>query len=59
MITSLFIPRVSASYEAPLYDELTIGVRAVAGYRAGSGDAPLREGQGEFQFVVLCGYRAL
>lgn len=55
----LFVPRVAASYEAPLYDELTIGVRAGAGYRAGAGDAPLREGQGELQFVVLVGYRAL
>lgn len=55
----LFIPRVAASYEAPLYDELTIGVRAALGYRAGAGDAPLSNGRGDVQFLVLAGYRAL
>lgn len=55
----LFQPRVAASYEAPLYDELTVGVRTVLGVRAGAGDAPLGDGRGEFQFVVLAGYRAL
>jgi hypothetical protein len=55
----LFIPRLTASYEAPLYDELTIGVRAALGYRAGSGDAPLSDGRGDIQFLVLGGYRAL
>lgn len=55
----LFVPRVSASYEATLYDELSIGVRAGAAYRAGAGDAPLRENGGELQFLVLAGYQIL
>ena len=55
----LFTPRAAASYEAPLYDELTIGVRAALGYRAGAGDAPLSNGRGDVQFLVLAGYRAL
>jgi len=55
----LFVPRLSVSYEASLYDELTVGVRAGAAYRAGAGDAPLRDGMGELQFLVLCGYQIL
>ena len=55
----LFIPRAAASYEAPLYDELTLGVRAALGYRAGAGDAPLSNGRADVQFLVLAGYRAL
>jgi hypothetical protein len=55
----LFVPRVSVAYETPLYDELTVGVRAGAAYRAGSGDAPLRDGMGELQFLVLAGYQIL
>jgi hypothetical protein len=55
----LFIPRLSASYETPLYDELTIGVRAGVAYRAGAGDAPLSDGAGELQLLVLLGYQVL
>jgi hypothetical protein len=55
----LFIPRLSAAYETPLYDELTVGVRAGVAYRAGSGDAPLGEGGGELQLLVLLGYQVL
>jgi hypothetical protein len=55
----LFVPRVAASYEAQLYEELTVGVRATLGYRAGSGSAPLGDGRGDLQFLVLMGYRAL
>lgn len=55
----LFVPRLSASYEAELYDELTVGVRAGAAYRAGAGDAPLSEGSGELQLLVLVGYQIL
>lgn len=55
----LFVPRVSASYETVLYDELTVGVRAGAAYRAGAGDAPLREGAGELQFLLLAGWQIL
>jgi len=54
----LFIPRLSASYETPLYDELTVGVRAGVAYRVGSGDAPLTDGGGELQLLVLVGYQA-
>jgi hypothetical protein len=55
----LFIPRVSIAYEAPLYPELTLGARLGAGYRAGSGDAPLTDGRGEVTFLVLAGYQLL
>src|SRR5512139_1479759 len=55
----LFWPRFSVAYEAPLYPELTIGTRLGAGYRAGSGDAPLSEGRGELMFLVLAGYQLL
>jgi hypothetical protein len=55
----LFSPRVGLSFEAPLYPQLTLGVRAGAGYRAGAGDAPLREGRGELQFLIVAGYRLL
>jgi hypothetical protein len=55
----LFSPRISAAYEAPLYPELTIGARVGVGYRAGSGDAPLSEGRGEFLFLVTAGYQFL
>lgn len=55
----LFTPRVAASYETPLYDELIVGVRAALGYRAGAGDAPLRDGMADLQFLVLAGYQIL
>lgn len=55
----LLVPRISASFETALYDELTVGVRAGAAYRAGAGDAPLRDGMGELQLLVLCGYQLL
>jgi hypothetical protein len=55
----LFSPRLGVSYEAPLYTGLTLGARAAAGYRAGSGDAPLRTARGEFQFLVLATYELL
>jgi hypothetical protein len=52
----LFSPRVGLSYEMPLYPGLNVGARIGAGYRAGSGDAPLRTARGEFQFLVLATY---
>ncbi len=55
----LFIPRVSVAYEAPLYPELTLGAQLGVGYRAGSGDAPLKEGRGEFTFLVVATYQVL
>jgi hypothetical protein len=55
----LFTPRFAASYETPLYDMVTIGVRAALGYRAGAGDAPLRDGMADLQFLVLAGYQVL
>jgi hypothetical protein len=54
----LFVPKLAASYETALYEELTVGVRAALGYRAGSGSAPLSDGRGDLQFLVLAGYRA-
>jgi hypothetical protein len=55
----LFSPRFSVIYEAPLYPELTLGARLGIGYRAGSGDAPLKEGAAEFTFLVLATYQIL
>jgi hypothetical protein len=55
----LFSPRVGVAYETPLYEGVTVGARLGAGYRAGSGDAPLRTGRGELQFLVLATYRLL
>ncbi|WP_242343761.1 hypothetical protein [Anaeromyxobacter terrae] len=55
----LFTPRAAASYETPLYDELTVGVRAAIGFRVGAGDAPLRDGMADLQFLVLAGYQVL
>lgn len=55
----LFSPRFSLAYEAPLYPELTLGARLGIGYRAGSGDAPLKEGKAEFMFLVVATYQLL
>ncbi len=55
----LFIPRLSVAYEAPLYPDLTVGARLGAGYRAGSGDAPLKEGDAELMFLVVATYQLL
>jgi hypothetical protein len=55
----LFSPRFSLAYEAPLYPELTLGARLGIGYRAGSGDAPLKEGRAEFLFLVVATYQLL
>ena len=55
----LFAPRFSVAFEGPLYPELTVGARLGAGYRAGSGDAPLSDGRAELIFLVLAGYQLL
>jgi hypothetical protein len=55
----LFSPRLSFAFEAPVYPEFTVGARAGVGYRAGAGDAPLREGRGELLFLVVAGYQLL
>ncbi|BDG04239.1 hypothetical protein [Anaeromyxobacter oryzae] len=53
----LFIPRISLAYEAPLYDQYTLGARIGLGYRAGAGDAPLSDGRAELTFLIVGGYR--
>jgi hypothetical protein len=55
----LFSPRFTLSYEAPLYPEVTLGARGGIGYRAGSGDAPLKEGKAELMFLVTATYQLL
>jgi hypothetical protein len=55
----LFAPRFSLAYEGSLYPELTVGARLGAGYRAGSGDAPLKDGSAELIFLLLAGYQLL
>jgi hypothetical protein len=53
----LFSPRVSVAYEGPLYPELNVGAQLGLGYRAGSGDAPDKEGHAELLFLVLATYQ--
>lgn len=55
----LFAPRLSFAFEGPLYPELTLGARLGAGYRAGSGDAPLKKGRAEVLFLVVAGFQVL
>jgi hypothetical protein len=55
----LFSPRIAFAYEVQLYPRLTLGARAAAGYRAGAGDAPMREGRGELQFLLLASTQLL
>jgi hypothetical protein len=53
----LFTPRLSVSYEAPLYGPWTLGVRGAVTWRGGSGGAPLRGSRVEPELLVLAGYR--
>jgi hypothetical protein len=55
----LFSPRASFAFETLLYPAVTVGARIGLGYRAGAGDAPLDDGRGEVQFLVLAGYQLL
>ncbi|HEX9241571.1 MAG TPA: hypothetical protein VF875_03925 [Anaeromyxobacter sp.] len=55
----LFAPRLAGSYELGLLDGVTVGARVGIGYRAGAGDAPLHEGRGELQFLVLASWQLL
>jgi hypothetical protein len=55
----LFSPRVSVAYEALLFADFTVGARLGLGYRAGSGDAPLKDGHGELLFLLVAGYQLL
>jgi hypothetical protein len=55
----LFTPRAAFAFETPLDPSFSVGARAGAGYRAGAGDAPLKDGRGELQFVVFAGYQLL
>lgn len=55
----LFSPRFSVAYEGLLYPDVTLGARLGVGYRAGSGDAPLRDGRAELLFLVVAGYQLL
>jgi hypothetical protein len=55
----LFSPRLSVAYEALLYADFTVGARLGLGYRAGSGDAPLKDGHGELLFLLVAGYQLL
>ncbi len=55
----LFTPWLAAAFEAPLYPSVTVGATVGIGYRAGAGNAPLREGRGELKFLVLAGYQLL
>jgi len=55
----LFSPRLTLSFETPVYQDVTVGFRAGAAYRAGAGEAPLKVGAPEFVFLVLAGYHLL
>jgi hypothetical protein len=45
---AIVAPRFWAAYEAPLYGDLSVGVRAGAGLRAASGGAPLADRDARF-----------
>jgi hypothetical protein len=53
----LFAPRATVAYEAPLYGEISVGIRGGIGYRAGAGDAPMPDGRTDLELVLLAGYR--
>ncbi|HET9553157.1 MAG TPA: hypothetical protein VFP50_09340 [Anaeromyxobacteraceae bacterium] len=50
-------PKVSAGYEAPLYGDLSLGLKAGLAWRGGGGDAPMRTGRVLPELLVLLGYR--
>jgi len=50
-------PKVSAAYETPLYDALTLGLRGAVSWRGGGGGAPMRGGRVEPELLVVLGYR--
>jgi hypothetical protein len=53
----LFQPRLRASYETSLFDELSVGILGGIGYRVGSGDAPMKDGMVELELLLLATYR--
>jgi hypothetical protein len=55
----LFAPRLSLAYETPIYPELNVGVIGGLGYRVGSGDAPMRDGRVDIEFLVVAAYQIL
>jgi hypothetical protein len=55
----LFQPKLAGSYEMALMDGVSVGARAAIGYRAGAGDAPLKEGRGEVEFLILGSWQLL
>jgi hypothetical protein len=55
----LFAPRLSLAYEVPLYPDLNLGVIGGVGYRAGAGDAPMRDGRVDVRFLVTAAYEIL
>jgi hypothetical protein len=50
-------PRVAASYEAALYDQVSLGLRGSLGWRGGSGGAPMPSGQVVPQLLVTATYK--
>lgn len=50
-------PKVSATYEAPLYGPWTLGITGGLAWRGGGGGAPMRSGRVEPELLVLGGYR--
>jgi hypothetical protein len=53
----LVAPKLSAGYEAPLYGDLSLGLRAGLAWRGGGGGAPMRTGRVLPELLVLLGYR--
>jgi hypothetical protein len=50
-------PRFTLGFEAPLYDELSLGVRGGLAWRGASGGAPMTSGRTDAELLVLVGYR--
>jgi hypothetical protein len=42
---SWIAPRLSVGYEAPLYEQVALGIRGALAWRGGTGGAPMRAGQ--------------
>jgi hypothetical protein len=50
-------PRLSVSYEAPLYDQLALGVIGSLAWRGGTGGTPMRAGQVLPELLVTATWR--
>jgi hypothetical protein len=50
-------PRLAASYEAALYDQVSLGLRGSLAWRGGSGGAPMPDGRVVPELLVTATYK--